>query len=354
MTGKTEIMAEKTDSKTRRKKAKGGKKKAPAQKERAPEVEVLDAPGPEPGASKDKGGDKSAEPVQPEVQEAQPDETSLVYVTPLQRYLAEIRRLPLLTREEEHELAVRFQDQGDREAAYRMVTSNLRLVVKIALEFQRTFINVMDLIQEGNIGLMQAVAKFDPYRGVKLSSYASWWIKAYILRYILNNWRLVKIGTTQAQRKLFYNLQKEKEKLERQGFTAQPNLLAERLDVTPEEVVEMEQRLSKKEVSLEMPIRDDSGSTVSDLIASTEVPTDELLGEAESLQMVHEYIEEFAQTLSEKDLFIFRHRMLAEEPLTLQEIGDEFGITRERVRQLESRIMGRLKQFLQEHGIDGA
>ena len=287
-----------------------------------------------------------------EIEAPAEDKKALVYTSPLQRYLSEIRRTPLLTREEEHDLAVRLRKRNDPEAAYQLITANLRLVVKISLEFQRTFINIMDLIQEGNIGLMQAVAKFDPYRGVKLSSYASWWIKAYILRYILNNWRMVKIGTTQAQRKLFYNLAKEKERLEQMGFAPQANLLAERLDVTTQEVIDMDQRLSKKEISMDMPLSEDSGSTVQDMIPSTDTLPDIQLDRAERKRLVHHTLEEFAENLSGKDLLIFRHRMIAERPLTLQELGEEFGITRERVRQLEGRLMDRLKKFLEEKGIE--
>ena len=178
--------------------------------------------------------------VEPEPEEAEPDAGALVRYDPLQRYLAELRRYPLLSREEERRLAVRYKERHDLEAAYRLVTANLRLVVLIAREYQRAFRNLLDLIQEGNIGLMEAVKNFDPYRGIRFPSYAVWWIRAYIIRYIMNNWRMVKIGTTQAQRKLFFNLQKEKERLEAEGFVAGPALLAQRLDVKESEVVETE------------------------------------------------------------------------------------------------------------------
>ena len=167
-------------------------------------------------------------------------ETALVRPSALQLYLAKIGRYPVLSPEEEHELAVRYVEEGDRDAAYRLVTANLRLVVKIALQFQRTWMNnLLDLIQEGNIGLMQAVKKFDPYRGIRLSSYASFWIKAYILKFILDNWRLVKIGKTQAERKLFYNLYKEKERLHQLGYDPGPKLIAQRLNVKEEDVIKM-------------------------------------------------------------------------------------------------------------------
>jgi RNA polymerase sigma-32 factor len=187
---------------------------------------------------------------------------ALVTFDPLQRYLAEIRRFALLSREEEHRLAVDYKEYGNVEAAYKLVTANLRLVVMIAREYQKAFKNLLDLIQEGNMGLMEAVKNFDPYRGVRFPSYAVWWIRAYMIRHIMNDWRMVKIGTTQAQRKLFFNLQKEKEKLEAEGLTPGPKLLAQRLNVKEDEVVEMEQRLASRDLSVDMPMGDDEEATL--------------------------------------------------------------------------------------------
>ncbi len=272
--------------------------------------------------------------------------SALVPYDPLQRYLAEIRRYPLLTREEEHELAVRFQRDRDVDAAYRLVTGNLRLVVMIAREYQRSFRALLDLIQEGNIGLMEAVKNFDPYRGVRFPSYAVWWIRAYIIRYVMNNWRLVKLGTTQAQRKLFFNLQKEKDKLEAEGFTAGPKLLAQRLDVKEKEVVEMEQRLGGSDLSVDMPLHEGEESTLLDVLKSGTATAEDQVAEAEYRQRLGEKIREFGATLRDKDRVIFDERLLSEEPLTLQEIGDKYGISRERVRQIESRLKRRLKDFL--------
>src|SRR5918999_212315 len=187
---------------------------------------------------------------------------ALVPFDPLQRYLAEIRRFPLLSREEEHQLAVEYKEYGKVEAAYKLVTANLRLVVMIAREYQKAFRNLLDLVQEGNMGLMEAVKNFDPYRGVRFPSYAVWWIRAYMIRYIMNDWRMVKIGTTQAQRKLFFNLQKEKEKLETEGLTPGPKLLAQRLNVKEDEVVEMEQRLASRDLSVDMPMGDEEEATL--------------------------------------------------------------------------------------------
>jgi RNA polymerase sigma-32 factor len=271
---------------------------------------------------------------------------SLVSFDPLQRYLAEIRRHPLLSREEEHDLAVRFQHDRDIEAAYRLVTGNLRLVVMIAREYQRSFRNLLDLIQEGNIGLMEAVKNFDPYRGVRFPSYAVWWIRAYIIRYVMNNWRLVKLGTTQAQRKLFFNLQKEKDKLEAEGFVAGPKLLAQRLDVKEKEVVEMEQRLGGSDVSVDSPLHEGEDGTLLDVLRSGTATAEDQVADAEYRQRLNAKIREFGDTLLDKDRLIFDQRLLAEEPLTLQEIGDKYGISRERVRQVESRLKRRLKEYL--------
>ena len=271
---------------------------------------------------------------------------SLVPFDPLQRYLAEIRRYPLLTREEEHELAVRYQRDHDVEAAYRLVTGNLRLVVMIAREYQRSFRTLLDLIQEGNIGLMEAVKNYDPYRGVRFPSYAVWWIRAYVIRYVMNNWRLVKLGTTQAQRKLFFNLQKEKDKLEAEGFVPGPKLLAQRLDVKEKEVIEMEQRLGASDLSVDMPLHEGEEGTLLDVLKSGVATAEDQFADAEFRHLLGEKIREFGATLKDKDRLIFDQRLLAEEPLTLQEIGDKYGISRERVRQIESRLKRRLKEFL--------
>ena len=284
--------------------------------------------------------------VEPEPEEAEPDAGALVRYDPLQRYLAELRRYPLLSREEERRLAVRYKERHDLEAAYRLVTANLRLVVLIAREYQRAFRNLLDLIQEGNIGLMEAVKNFDPYRGIRFPSYAVWWIRAYIIRYIMNNWRMVKIGTTQAQRKLFFNLQKEKERLEAEGFVAGPALLAQRLDVKESEVVEMEQRLSARDLSVDAPVEAGDGTTMLDFLPSKDATVEETVADAESRQLISRKVKEFGATLSGKDRVIFEHRLLAEEPLTLQEIGDRYHISRERVRQIEERVKKKLKAYL--------
>ena len=272
----------------------------------------------------------------------------------LQRYMAEVARHPLLTREEEHELAVKFRDTHDPRLAYRMVTANLRLVVKIAHEYRRAAFNLLDLIQEGNVGLMQAVQKYDPMRGVKLSSYAAWWIRAYILRYLMDNWRMVKLGTTQAQRKLFFNLRKEQEKLLSQGFAAEPRLLAERLQVSEQDVREMDQRLGNDEFSLDAPMSgqggDESRQTHGDRLTESAAPVDEQLANEELRRIFREKLAEFGATLTgEKDRYLFEHRIARAdegEPMTLQQVGEKFGFTRERARQLEARLTERLRDYL--------
>ncbi|MBI5482650.1 MAG: RNA polymerase factor sigma-32 [Deltaproteobacteria bacterium] len=276
-------------------------------------------------------------------------ERSPVRHDPLQAYIQEIRQYPLLTREEEHLLAVRYTKRGDLEAARDLVTANLRLVVKIAHEYQRAYRNLLDLIQEGNIGLMQAVKKYDPYRGVKFSSYAAWWIRAYVLKFILNNWRLVKIGTTQAQRKLFFNLRKEKERLEVLGFEVEPKLLAERLEVTEQEVREMEQRLGSPEVSLDAPLKSDEseGRTFMDVMPGAErTRPDAQVEGTEFSALLRQKLEAFAVTLEGREATIFRERLLSDPPLTLQEIGERYGISRERARQLEKRLLERVRAYL--------
>jgi RNA polymerase sigma-32 factor len=275
-------------------------------------------------------------------------ERALARVDALQLYMQEVQRHPLLTTEEEHRLAEQYVKTGDVNAAARLVTANLRLVVKLAFEYRRAYRNIMDLIQEGNIGLMQAVRRYDPYRGVKLSSYAAWWIRAYILRFILNNWRLVKLGTTQAQRKLFFNLNKEKARLAAMGIEPTHAEVALRLNVDEKDVIEMDRRLASGDASLDVTVGDSEGrqTTRMDLLPAA-APGPEQLTEGLELQgMIREQLDRFRTTLSGKELIIFDKRLVAEDPITLQELGDEFGVSRERVRQLEARLTGKLRIYL--------
>jgi RNA polymerase sigma-32 factor len=282
-------------------------------------------------------------------------EAGLTRKDPLQAYMAEVTRHPLLTREEEHALAKKYQATGDVQAAYRLVASNLRLVVKLAHEYHRNPLSLLDLIQEGNIGLMQAVKKYDPDRGVKLSSYAAWWIRAYILRYIMDNWKMVKLGTTEAQRKLFFKLRQEQDKLIAQGFEPSPKLLAERLNVTEQDVVEMDQRLGHDELSIDAPLGDDPKNTRAErYLPSTAAGAEERLGNEQLKELFREKLAEFAQSLEGKERFIFENRMMADEPLTLQEIGDKYGVSRERARQIEAKLVSRLRERLKDRMPDFA
>jgi len=274
-------------------------------------------------------------------------EKAVVPYDPLSQYLMEIKRYRLLSREEEIELAKRVREQDDPKAAFILVTSNLRLVVKIAMDFYKYWSrSLMDLIQEGNLGLIQAVKKFDPYRGIKFSYYASFWIKAYILKFIMDNWKLVKIGTTQGQRKLFFNLAKEREKLLAEGFDPEPKYLAERLDVREEEVLEMTQRLSGWEVSITQPVGEDEKETVGGLLPDPGQNAEEQLSDFQRRKILEEKLQEFKKTLKGKELEIFEKRIMAEEPVTLQEIGDKYKVSRERIRQIQERLIKKIKEYL--------
>ena len=290
---------------------------------------------------------------EPGAESARAEDRALVPIDPLNRYLAEIRRFPLLTREEEAVIARRYVEEKNPEDAYRLVTANLRLVVKIAYEFARASRNVLDLIQEGNVGLIEAVKNFDPGRGIRFPSYAVWWVRAYIYRYLINNWRLVKIGTTQAQRKLFFNLRKETERLESAGFKPQPLLLAHRMGVKESEVREMQERMGQSEVSLDQPVNSGGEDTrLLDVIPDIGGDPETETAHREWRDFAREKVEKFASTLEGKELEIFKARLLADDPATLQEIGARFGISRERVRQIETRLKRRLKEFIESEAPD--
>jgi RNA polymerase sigma-32 factor len=274
---------------------------------------------------------------------------------PLRRYLEEVRRYPMLDPETEMSLAERMHRLNDLDAAKALVQANLRLVVKIAFEYQSITTNLLDMIQEGNIGLMKAVSKYDPAKGVKLGYYATWWIRSYILKYLLDNFRLVKIGTTQAQKKLFYHLMREKQRLEAQGLFAGPKLLAERLDVREKDVVEMEQRLSGRgaELSIDAPIDSGAGEgpsrTFKDSLVDSTENQEQRLEREEWLQLLGEHLPAFRQELNEKERRILDERLLSDDPKTLQEIADRYGLTRERARQIEAKLLEKLRARLKEH-----
>jgi len=322
------------------------------------QAEKVQAPEPQNQAEKDQGVADTLGGVleETEAQKTKAEKTSatvepdksLVEYDPLQRYLSEINQYRLLTRDEEIALGKRIREEGDKEAAYTLATANLRLVVKIALEFQRVWMqNLLDLIQEGNIGLMHAVQKFDPYKNVKFSYYASFWIKAYILKFIMDNWRLVKIGTTQGQRKLFFKLKKEKQSLIDQGFVPQPKLLSDRLGVSEQEITEMDQRLDGWDLSLDEPLKDDSDTERGEFFSSEADSVESQMAKKEVQGLLQEKVAEFRKQLTERELEIFNKRIFTDTPQTLQDIGDAYNISRERVRQLEKNIVKKMKNFFE-------
>ena len=266
------------------------------------------------------------------------------YTNTLQRYLSSISKYKLLSRDEERKLARRLRKHDDSQAAHALVTSNLRLVVKIALDYKRLWMqNLLDLIQEGNIGLMKAVEKFNPDKNVKFSYYASYWIKAYIIKHLMDNWRLVKIGTTQAQRKLFFGLNKEKQKLRDMGFEPKPELLSKRLRVSQKDVVEMDQRINGWDVSLDAPLTDDTDTARIEFLKTSSESLEDKISEKEIKVLLHRRITEFRKEMNQRELDIFDQRIFTEDPKTLAEIGIEYGISRERVRQIQKSIIAKLK-----------
>lgn len=336
--------------------------KPAARKKAAPKWELVEDEEEE--KESDEESADSDEPIEEVAAEALPVESpeeGLIPLTgalsasdPLRRYLQEIQRYALLEPEEEIRLVQELRQTGSLDAARRLVNANLRLVVKIAFEYRSVYTNILDLIQEGNIGLMKAVSKFDPTKGSRLGYYASWWIRSYILKFLLENFRLIKVGTTQAQKKLFYHLVREKERLEAQGIVAAPKLLADRLNVREKDVVEMQHRLSGSgaEVSIDAPVSGDEGQTGSrygDLLpsSSAEAP-DEALARDQLLRMLEGKLPAFTKTLNDRERKILEERLLSDEPKTLQEVADQYGLTRERVRQIESKILEKLKLFLSD------
>ena len=263
----------------------------------------------------------------------------------LQNYLKSISQYKLLSRDEEQVLIRRMKERGDSRAAHKLVTSNLRLVVKIALDYRRMWMqNLLDLIQEGNIGLMKAVEKFDPDKKVKFSYYASFWIKAYIIKHLMDNFRLVKIGTTQAQRKLFFRLKKEKQKLRDEGFEPKAELISDRLGVSKKEVIEMDQRINGWDVSLDAPLADETDTARIEFLKTPSEPLEDKISKKEFETILHQRIAEFKKEMNQRELDIFNQRIFAEDPETLAEIGKRYGISRERVRQIQKNIIAKMKE----------
>lgn len=276
------------------------------------------------------------------------------HTTSLQRYLAEISNYPVLSREEEYKLAMKYKKDGDLEAARKLVTANLKFVVRVANEYKNYGLNTMDLIQEGNVGLMHAVKGFDPTKGYRLISYAVWWIRAYIQNYIIKSWSLVKVGTTQAQRKLFYKLRSTKNELEMGGESMSAEdyrELAERLEVPDEAVMEMDQRMGSKDFSLDAEIQSENNVSHLDFLADDEENQEELFTKAEEEEKVRSGMDVALKTLKDRERYIIEKRVLSDNPLTLEEIGTKFNISRERVRQIESAALKKIKDVLEEEGI---
>jgi RNA polymerase sigma-32 factor len=278
-----------------------------------------------------------------------PDHTEIAPYDPLKRYLLEISRFAALSREEEHRLAVLYHQTGDREADYRLITSNLKLVVKIAMIYNKVYRNIMDLIQEGNVGLLQALKRFDPYRGTRLPTYAAWWIKAYILKFLLDNARLVKVGTTNARRNILMNLNKEKRELEAKGIVPTAQLLAESLGVDESEILEVQQAMSGPDISLDSPIgNSDSDLRFKDTLQVMEESVDNKIAQGEFRQMLEERFADFSKTLPERDQVILAKRLIADEPETLQRIADIYGVSREAIRVAERKLIAKIKKYMTE------
>ncbi|MFQ5432202.1 MAG: RNA polymerase sigma factor RpoD/SigA [Nitrospinota bacterium] len=267
---------------------------------------------------------------------------------PLQRYMEMVRKTPRLTPEEEHQLAVRVMHDGDEEAALKLVTSHLWLVVAIAFEFHSQFQNMLDLVQEGNMGLMRAVKRFDPFKGARLPTYAAYWIRAYILKYILDNWRLVRVGTTNMRRKLLYNLNKVTQELRSAGVEPSPKLLADHFDASEEDIKAVQKSLSSADVSIDATVSEDSRRTYAEVIGDKAPGHDETMGDEQMMELVRKHIAEFAQTLKASDRTILYERLMTDEPMTLAEIGEKHGVTREAIRQAEARLIKKLKKYLEE------
>ncbi len=263
----------------------------------------------------------------------------------LDTYLVQINQFPLLSQEEEFKLAVRYRKHDDIEAAHKLITSNLKFVVKVAFEYKSYGVKLLDLIQEGNIGLMMAVKKFNPYKGYRFISYAIWWIRAYIQNFIIKTWSLVKIGTTQAQKKLFYKIGKVRKALEANGEKEKKyDLLAHDLDVTKEDIMEMEQRMSSRDLSLDAPFDESQELTHLELLKEESPNQEEAIAQEEEKKIREHEVQNALKRLNEKEAYVLQNRIMAEEPLTLQQIGDHLKLSRERVRQIESEALNKLKR----------
>jgi len=276
------------------------------------------------------------------VESREEDESLPLRRDPLKAYLAQLARYPVLSREEEKKVTQLVYEAHDPNAAERLTVANLRLVVKIAMGYYNMYQNILDLIQEGNVGLLHAVKKYNPYKGTKFSTYAQFWIRAYILKYIMDSWSLVKVGTTQGQRKLFFRLNRERRRLEHLGLEPATEVIARTLQVKREEVAEMETRLSSCDICLDSPVNDEGADTMMDMLATDE-DVEYIVSEREKQRILAEKINDFKDTLNEKEVCVLDHRLMADEPKTLENIGERFHISRERVRQIEHDVLKKAK-----------
>ena len=268
---------------------------------------------------------------------------------PFRAYMAEIRKYPLLSREEEQRLARQYRETGDRDALFRLVTANLMLVVRIAFSLRRAAKNLLDLVQEGNVGLLAAIERFKPDFGARLPTYAAWWIRAYMVKFLLDNVRLVRVGTTNARRKLLRNLYKEKQKLESKGFDVGPKLLAEHFGVSERDVIDVQAALDSHDVSLDAPIGGDEQRRHGDSLPDPRQTTvEDDVARRELQRRMEGLMEAFREGLNERETLILDRRILNDSPQSLQSLGDRFGTSREAVRQAEARLLKKLKGFLKE------
>lgn len=270
----------------------------------------------------------------------------------LQSYLAQIRNYPVLSREEEYELAMELRETGDLEAARKLIVSNLKFVVRIANEYKNYNVNTMDLIQEGNVGLMKAVRGFDPTKGYRLISYAVWWIRAYIQNHIMKTWSLVKVGTNQSQRKLFYKLRSTKNKIEATGAEMGEDIyseIAKELDVPDSQVIEMDRIMSGKDLSLDANVEGSTERTYLDVLGDT-FDQEQFLEDSQARPLVAKKIKEVLANLKDRERYIIERRILTDSPETLEKLSRKFGISRERVRQIEKNALNKIRQeFQKEH-----
>jgi RNA polymerase sigma-32 factor len=310
-----------------------------SKKNKAPKTEVIEPEVIEP----------TTDEIIDDVIEAKPEDKTLARTDAVTQYLQQIAKYPLLSKEDEKKWAIKYYETKDPQAAEVLVTSNLRFVVKIASEYSKFGNRLIDLIQEGNVGLMQAVKDFNPYKGVRLITYAVWWIRGYIQEYLMKQYSMVKIGTTQNQRKLFYRLQKEREEMERLGFNEAVKQLSGKLDIPEGEIIEMSKRMSGKDLSLSAPVGEDGGTTLMDLQSeASEEDLEDQLGTLEEVSNLNEVIDDLREDLNERELDLLENRILSSEPMTLQEIGDKNGVTREAVRQMEARLIKKIQtKFLE-------